>query len=61
MTAAEIIEQLKPLGTEQYKKVMLNHGIKEPCFGVKIEELKKYQKQVKKDYQLALDLYETGI
>ena len=36
MTAAEIIEQLKPLGTEQYKKVMLNHGIKEPCFGVKI-------------------------
>lgn len=61
MTAAEIIEQLKPLGTEQYKKVMLNHGIKEPCFGVKIEELKKYQKRIKKDYQLALDLYETGI
>ena len=61
MTAAEIIEQLKPLGTEQYKKVMLNHGIKEPCFGVKIEDMKKIQKQVKKDYQLALDLYETGI
>ena len=27
----------------------------------KIEELKKYQKRIKKDYQLALDLYDTGI
>lgn len=30
-------------------------------FGVKIEELKKIQKLVKQDYQLALDLYDTGI
>jgi 3-methyladenine DNA glycosylase AlkD len=29
--------------------------------GVKIEELKKLQKRIKKDYQLALDLYDTGI
>lgn len=61
MTAAEIVAQLKPLGTEPYKKILLNHGIKEPCFGVKIEELKKYQKRIKQDYQLALDLYDTEI
>jgi 3-methyladenine DNA glycosylase AlkD len=61
MTAAEIVKQLKPLGTAGYKKVLLNHGIKEPLFGVKIEELKKIQKSVKKNYQLALDLYDTGI
>ncbi len=61
MTAAEIVKQLKPLGTDTYKKVLLNHGIKEPLFGVKIEDLKKIQKKVKKDYQLALDLYDTGI
>ena len=28
---------------------------------MKIEELKKIQKRIKKDYQLALDLYDTGI
>jgi 3-methyladenine DNA glycosylase AlkD len=61
MTATEIVAQLKPLGTDGYKKILHNHGIPEPCFGVKIEELKKFQKQIKKDYQLALDLYDTGI
>jgi len=61
MTAAEIVEQLKQLGTASYKKVLLNHGVREPVFGVKIEELKKYQKRIKKDYQLALDLYDTGV
>ena len=61
MTADQIVTKLKPLGQEGYKKVLLNHGIKEPVFGVKVEELKKIQKRVKKDYQLALDLYDTGI
>ena len=61
MTAAEIVKQLKPLGAEGYKKILLNHGVKEPVFGVKIEELKKIQKKAKKDYRLALDLYDTGI
>src|SRR5262245_54243138 len=61
MTADEIVQEIKPLGKESYKKVLLNHGIKEPVFGVKIEDLKKIQKRVRKDYQLALDLYDTGI
>jgi 3-methyladenine DNA glycosylase AlkD len=39
----------------------MNHGIKEPFFGVKIEDMKKIVKRVKQDYQLALDLYDTGI
>ena len=60
MTAKEILAELKPLGRDSYKKVMLNHGAKEPLFGVKISELQKIRKRVKKDYQLALDLYETG-
>ena len=53
MTATEIIEEIRPLGKDSYKKVLLNHGIKEPFFGVKVEYLKKIQKRVKKDYQLA--------
>ncbi|PZR74665.1 MAG: DNA alkylation repair protein [Chthoniobacterales bacterium] len=60
MTAKTILEEIKPLGQESYKKVLLNHGVKEPCFGVKIDELKKIQKRIKKDYRLALELYDTG-
>src|SRR5438552_5904645 len=61
MTAAEIVAELKPLGKESYKKVLLKHGIQEPVLGVSVEHLKKIQKRIKKDYQLALDLYDTGI
>jgi len=60
MTAKEILTELKPLGSETYRRVMLNHGVKEPFFGVKISDLQKIQKRIKKDYQLALDLYDTG-
>ncbi len=61
MTAQEIIEELKSLGRESYKRVLVhNHGVREPCFGVPISELKKLHKRIKKDYQLALDLYSTG-
>jgi 3-methyladenine DNA glycosylase AlkD len=61
MSAAQILAELKPLAKESYKKILLNHGIPEPVLGVSIEQLKKIQKRIKKDYQLALDLYDTGI
>lgn len=61
MNAAEIVAELEPLGRTSYKSVILKHGVVEPCFGVKIEELKKIQKRIKKDYRLALDLFATGI
>jgi 3-methyladenine DNA glycosylase AlkD len=61
MTANEIVTELKALGNESAKKVLLKHGAKEPFFGVKVEDLKKIQKRVKKNHQLALDLYDTGI
>jgi 3-methyladenine DNA glycosylase AlkD len=61
MTATEILAELKLLGRESYKRVLFrNYGVREPCFGVAIGELKKFQKRIKKDYQLALDLYDTG-
>lgn len=61
MNAQTILAELKPLGKESYKRVLIhNHGVKEPCFGVPISELKKFQKRIKCDYQLALDLYDTG-
>jgi 3-methyladenine DNA glycosylase AlkD len=61
MTAQEIINEIKPLGSESYKKILFNHGVKEPCLGVKIGDLKKIQKRIRKNYQLALDLYDTGV
>src|SRR4030095_17204253 len=61
MTAKAILEEIKPLGSDSYKKILFNHGVKEPCFGVKIGDLKKIQKRIKKDYRLALDLYDTGV
>lgn len=60
MTAKEILAELKPLGRDSYKKVLFNHGVKEPCFGVRISDMRPIQKRIKMDYQLALDLYDTG-
>lgn len=61
MTAQDILAEIKPLGSDSYKRVIFKHGVKEPCFGVKISDLQKIVKRVKKDYQLALDLYDTGV
>ena len=62
MTAKDIVAELKTLTTAAAKKNWINNGgAKEPCLGVKVEDMKKIQKRVKADYQLALDLYDTGI
>ena len=61
MNAENILKELRPLGKESYKRTLMkNHGVSEPFFGVPIAELKKFQKRIKKDYRLALDLYDTG-
>ena len=61
MNAKSILKELKALGNESYKKLLFkNYCVREPCFGVKIGDMKKIQKRIKMDYQLALDLYDTG-
>jgi len=60
MTVPEIMAELESKGEANIKKLLLKHGVKEPFFGVKIEHLKPIQKKIKKDYQLAKDLYATG-
>ena len=60
MTSEEILDELSTLGNENTKKVLMNHGAREPFFGVKVEDLKKIQRRIKKDYKLSLDLYNTG-
>jgi DNA alkylation repair enzyme len=61
VNANAILAEIRPLGTASYKKVLLNHDAREPCYGVKIEALKKIQKRVGTDYRLALGLYDTGV
>jgi hypothetical protein len=61
MNAKGILAEIKPLGSDSYKSVILNHGVKEPCYGVKIADLQKIQKRIRQDYRLALGLYDTGV
>ena len=60
MNVQSIMAELKAKGNDGVKKILLKHGIKEPFFGVKVEDLKVIQKKIKKNYQLAKDLYATG-
>ncbi|MCM3570146.1 DNA alkylation repair protein [Neobacillus mesonae] len=60
MNVEEIMEKLAELGSEQTKKTFINHGASGSLFGVKVGDLKKLVKYVKKDQDLALALYDTG-
>lgn len=60
-TAREILSELESLGTPTYKRVLLKHGVQEPCYGAKISDMQKIVKRVKKDYRLAIELYDTGV
>lgn len=60
MNVEEIMGKLAELGSEQTKKIYKNHGASGSLFGVKVGDLKKLVKQVKKDQELALALYDTG-
>ena len=53
MNVEEILERLSELGSEQTKKIFLNHGASGNLFGVKVGDLKKLVKYVKKDQELA--------
>lgn len=61
MTAKEVLAELKSMSTESTRRVLANHGAPSNQYGVKIEDMKKIQKKVKKNYELSLDLYDSGI
>jgi hypothetical protein len=55
MNAKSVLKELEALGNESYKKLLFkNYGVREPCFGVKIGDIKKIQKRIKKDYNSRL-------
>jgi 3-methyladenine DNA glycosylase AlkD len=60
MTLTDVMAELEAKGNPQQKKTYLRHGVKEPVFGVKISDLKAIVKKVKRNHELALQLYDTG-
>ncbi len=59
-TLKGVMDELEALGTSSIKKVLINHGAKEPFFGVRIGDTKPIVKRIKPCYELALELYDTG-
>lgn len=55
-----ILNELESLGTEQNKKIYMNHGAKEPLFGVATGAMKPLYKKIKRNYSLSMELYATG-
>lgn len=55
-----IMQKLESLGNEQIKKIYIKHGAKEPLFGIKTMDLRPIVREIKKNYDLSIKLYETG-
>lgn len=60
MTYNEVMSALESMGNPNTKKILMNHGAKEPFWGVKVGDMKTIQKKVKKDHELSLELYASG-
>jgi hypothetical protein len=62
MKTTDVMKALEKLGSAQTKKTYLRHGCPEPCFGVKIADLKALIKKfrIQNDTALAKELYQTG-
>ena len=61
MTYDEVIAELKTYSQKTFERIFDNHGAGSQSWGVKIEDLKKIQKKVKKDHALALQLFDSRI
>ena len=61
-SAAELLDQLKSLGSEKDKEGMARFGIKpKKALGISVYVLKKMAKNIKRDHKLAIDLWKSGI
>jgi 3-methyladenine DNA glycosylase AlkD len=60
MTLDQVMKELKGYGNDSTKRIFINHGAREPFFGVKVQDLKILVKKIGKDYKLSIELYDTG-
>lgn len=61
MSVTQILNELEAMGSASTKKVLMNHGAREPFYGVKVADLKQIQKREKGNQVLAMELYDTGV
>lgn len=59
-TVPKLLKELKSMGNPNTVKIYKKHGCTQECYGVKVADLKKIVKRIKKDYQLAKDLFDSG-
>ncbi|MGE8036213.1 DNA alkylation repair protein [Lysinibacillus sp. NPDC093692] len=55
-----VMQELEALGKERTKKMYISNGAHEPLFGVATGAMKPIAKKIKKNQQLAEELYATG-
>jgi 3-methyladenine DNA glycosylase AlkD len=60
MKLEEVMTKLEEMGNEQTRSTWIRHGAQGSVYGVKIGDMKKLVKHVKKNQELVLSLYETG-
>ena len=60
MNLKEVMSELESYGDKAIKNIFLKHEISEPLFGVRVQDMKKIVKKIKKDHQLSMDLFTTG-
>ncbi|MFP5284272.1 MAG: DNA alkylation repair protein, partial [Thermoanaerobaculia bacterium] len=60
MDLHETLQQLESLGTEQNRKIYRRHGVGENAYGVSFANLEKLRKAIKKDHDLAMQLWATA-
>jgi 3-methyladenine DNA glycosylase AlkD len=61
MTTKEVLKQLEALGNEGTARLLMKHGAKQPCWGVKVEDMKKLLKPLKGRQDVALELFASGV
>lgn len=59
MNLQEALKRLEDFGTEQNRKIYRRHGVDNKMFGVSYANLGKLAKEIKKDHELARQLWET--
>ncbi len=60
MQLKEVMSQLEAMGNPGTVNIYRKHGADCPMYGVKVADLKKIVKKVKKDHELSLQLFNTG-
>ena len=60
MTVSEVLAELKKMGTAQNVKIYRRHGAQGDLFGVSFANLNILKKKIKKDHELAEELWMTG-